>query len=696
MPFHSKHRVFGVPAAGLAALLLCLTAAGAGPDRRAGAAARPVTSADLLRIRVPYNLAIAPDGSAVAFALFEPGDPVSGAPPPPNCVWVVPANGTGAAARLTAGPMDWSPKWSPDGRSIAFLSARSGPPRVYVTLASGGRARPLTRPGVEVLDFNWSPDGKKIAFLAEDETRHDYGEYREVARDENVASRNPKAVRLFAVEIRTGQIRGITEPDISVVQYDWSPDSRGFAVLARTASGMEAFPVSPQDPIDLISLPLAGRPARRLASIPGALGAVRWAPGGSRIAVLGRDVPGASKIMRTIFVVSELDGQPRVENVLHDYAGSVDWLEWLNDREILFNGIEGFYASPHVLRLDDRSIAPVFKERAVAGGLAASRGRSRLAFTMQSERRPADVWTGALDGGLRKLTDLNPGARRLEFGRSEVIRWRAADGRDVEARLLTPPDFRAGIRYPTVVMPPGGATGWSGWKAGFLTDVGPALAVNGYAVLYVNSRGTPGYGRDFEAELVGDVGGREFQDVMDGIDHLVSEGISDPGRLGIGGWSWGGTLAAWAVTQTDRFRCAVDGGGVVDWAAFFGQSDAPFVARIDFGGSPHERARLYAERSAISHLERVNTPVLILHGAQDPHVPTGQAWEFYRGLKGLGKEAEMVLYPEEKHFLLEPAHALNFMTRVQRWYDEWLKGSGAAARGTLRAPPGEPPRLARP
>ncbi len=676
------HR-FGVLAAGLAAVALA-----GGPGRRAGGATRAVTSADLLRMRMPYNVALSPDGKTVAFAVFEPGDPVSGAPPPPNCVWVVPTNGTRPAARLTAGPMDWSPKWSPDGRSIAFLSARSGPPRVYVTAALGSRAKPITPPGLEALDFNWSPDGEKIAFLLEDETRHDYGEYRDVARDENVVSRNPKPVRLFAADLRTGTIRGITEPDRSVLQYDWSPDSQSFAVLARTASGIEAFPVSPADGVDLLAAPLAGGPARRLASIPGALGAVRWAPGGSRIAVLGRDAAGASKVMRTIYIVSALDGAPRVENVLGDYAGSVDSIEWLNDLEILFNGLEGFYASPRLLRLKDRSIAPVFQERGVIGGLAVSRSRSRLAFTLQSAQAPAEIYTGTLDGRVRKLTDLNPEARRLKFGRSEILHWRAGDGRDVEGRLLTPPDFRAGIRYPTVVMPPGGATGWSGWKAGFLTDVGPVLAVNGYAVLYVNSRGTPGYGREFESALVGDVGGRELQDILDGIDRLIADGITDPGRLGIGGWSWGGTLAAWAVTQTDRFRCAVDGGGVVDWTGFFGQSDAPFIAAIDFTGTPRERGPLYAERSALSHVDRVTTPILILHGAQDPRVPPGQAWEFYRGLKALGKEAEMVLYPEEKHFLLEPRHALNFMVRVERWYDERLKAPVRASAGPAARTPG--------
>jgi len=652
---------------------------------------RAVSIDDLLSLRNGFDAEIAPDGSRVAFAIAEPPKDYSSSAAPVANLWLVSTNGRASMTRFTAGAhMDWSPHWSPDNKRIAFLSSRTGNARVYVKVAIGEAvAIALTPAEVDVSEFAWAPDGKRIAFVAADPSQgSDYNQHSFARADETVISRKKAAAGLFAVDLATKELRPVSDPKVTVLGFAWSPKGDRIAVLVRDVSE-EHTANDPSDSRSTVATvsPNGGK-LDSIAEIRGALGTIQWSPDGSQIAMVAHESNAHARFMRTLESFPAT-GVAAPRKLLGDYAGSVSEFAWTADsRRIVFVGAEGVKNCLRIVDAISGTISHPLLESAIEG-LSLSRATSRIAFFDESPLSPRDIWMTDLSGGARQLTNLNPQVRALYLPKAELIRWVADDGVTIEGILLKPTGSESDAPYPTVVMPHGGITGWSRWKFGFPTDVGQVMAANhGYAVLYPNPRGTPGYGAFFEDQLANDVGGRELQDILEGIDYLVKEGIADNDRLAIGGWSWGGTLAAWAVARTDRFRCAIDGGGVVDWASFFGQSDSPGIASKLFGGTPYQRGDFYRERSTISHVESIHTPLLVLHGELDTHVPTGQAWEIYRALTAQGKDVEFVVYPREHEYLVEPAHARNFMNRVLEWYELHLKDTAPVAVTNRATRPG--------
>ncbi|HEU4402113.1 MAG TPA: S9 family peptidase [Candidatus Polarisedimenticolia bacterium] len=271
----------------------------------------------------------------------------------------------------------------------------------------------------------------------------------------------------------------------------------------------------------------------------------------------------------------------------------------------------------------------------------------------------------------RRLTTLNPQIAALRLGAQSEITWKnSKDGRLIYGVLITPLDFQSGRRSPLIVQPHGGPEwaywlGWHSWSQ--------LLASNGYAVLLPNPRGSDGQGWQFIEANRDDWGGMDFRDIMDGVDDLIKRGIADPDRLGIGGWSYGGFMSAWAVTQTDRFKAAVVGAAVTDLFSMYGTTDIPTFQTRYFLDLPFKRRAAYDGHSPMSFIQNCKTPSLILHGQADERVPVSQGWEFYTGLRALGVETEMVVYPREPHGFEERAHEVDRFRRILDWYDRHLK-----------------------
>lgn len=647
----------------------------------AAAQHRAVTIEDLQSIRNGFDAQLSADGRFVTFAIMEPANRATASKGPVSNLWTVSADGSSAPARLTAGDhMDWLPRWAPDSKRIAYLSSDQAATRVYVTSKAQKFPVPVTPRNLDVSDFAWSPDGRTIAFLSsEDADQTDYVNRPFPNADEQVLSRKVVVSRLLAVDVFTRRVRQVTNEPLSILGFAWSPDGKSIALQIPKSTMLQSFPASSAEPVIIGVFPSQGGTMVNVAEIPAAIGPLRWSPDGSTIAVAVYQGKAVSKVPNRIALVSIKD-QSAPHYLLKGYNGSLADFAWFRGgKSIVFSGIEGTKTRLRLLDVESDEFSVPVREGAMED-ISVSEKRARIAYFDESPRHPRDLWITDLEGPSRQLTRLNPQTGKLLFADEEIIHWKAQDGVMIEGLLLNPAGLQAGHRYPLVVMPHGGVTGWSRWKFGFLTDVGQVMAAShGFAVLYPNPRGTPGYGSGFEDELVGDVGGHEVADILSGIDFLVQEGMADPQRLGIGGWSWGGTIAVSAISQTNRFKCAIDGGGVVDWISFFGQSDSPAVAASLFGGTPLDHPDLYRERSPIFHLAGVTTPLLVLHGEQDTHVPTGQAWEIYRLLKAEGKKVEFVIYPREKEYLLEPAHAFNFMNRVLDWYERHLKDDAAPA-----------------
>ena len=262
------------------------------------------------------------------------------------------------------------------------------------------------------------------------------------------------------------------------------------------------------------------------------------------------------------------------------------------------------------------------------------------------------------------------------------ITWKSSDGVEVEGVLLKPVGFESGKRYPTLVVAHGGPAGAyvNGFRLGGL-EGGQVWAGKGWAVFYPNPRGSSNYGQKTLAANVNDWGGGDFKDIMTGVDALVARGIADPDKLAHIGWSYGGYMTAWVITQTSRFKAAMVGAGLTNMWSMYGTNDIPSVLIAYFGGIPNKQTLpLYLDRSAMTHIDKVTTPTLILHGANDERVPTGQAYELYRGLKDRGKATELVFYPREGHGIAEYYHQKDRMQRIYDWVTKYTLGTGGNRR----------------
>jgi dipeptidyl aminopeptidase/acylaminoacyl peptidase len=279
-------------------------------------------------------------------------------------------------------------------------------------------------------------------------------------------------------------------------------------------------------------------------------------------------------------------------------------------------------------------------------------------------------------GAARAVTDVNARWNTTTIAQPEFVKYKTLDGLDIEAALLKPLGSASGKR-PFVVLVHGGPTGR--WADAF-EPWGQLLAARGYVVLYPNVRGSTGYGQRFVEMNRADWGGGDYKDVMAGVDWAIAQGLADPNRLGIGGWSYGGYMAAWAVTQTTRFKAAVSGAPVIDLASEFG-TEAGSAYDEWFYGTPYERLQGFINGSPITFVKNAKTPTLLLQGEADETDPIGQSQQFYRGLKRYGVDAELVIYPREPHGLREEKHLLDRLNRIISWYDRYLKpGPGETAQ----------------
>jgi dipeptidyl aminopeptidase/acylaminoacyl peptidase len=288
-----------------------------------------------------------------------------------------------------------------------------------------------------------------------------------------------------------------------------------------------------------------------------------------------------------------------------------------------------------------------------------------------------NVWTADLSdishSPLTQRTNLNPETESAALGQPEIVRWTSDPGVEVEGVLIKPHGYVEGQRYPFIVQVHGGPTGlWSNQFAATWHDWAQSLASRGFAVLMPNPRGSTGRGPDYSNAIFGDVGGGEYRDMMSGVDAMIARGIADPERLGVGGWSWGGYMTAWTVTQTNRFKAAVMGAGLPNMISDNGLGDIPSANLSYFETTPYHDPDPYFERSAIRHIRNAKTPTLILHGEADDRVSPAEGREMYIALRTLGVETQFVTYPRERHSFTERKHQLDLIRRVVEWYEQHL------------------------
>jgi len=636
-----------------------------------------VTPDLILTIAQVTEAQISPDGASVVYQVAR----TRRADEPPGAargeLWVVPTAG-GEARRLTQGD-DRSPRWSPDGRRVAFLGRRpeTAAFQIHVLEMTGGESRPLTSAPSAVGGFKWSPDGRSIAYTYADPLTDQ--ERRDVAqgRDWTVVDRNYKHTRLYRVDVASGRSELVTRADLTVHDYDWSPDSQQLVIGAATTPTVDDSFMG----VRLYIVPSAGGTPEPFVQTTGKLSSPRWSPDGRTIAWLGAtsvDDPYAGSVFTA--PVKRAPGVLDRTNVSGEAERTAIWLGW---RPGAPPTLAFLAAERQEVRL--HTVSEMGPEQVVHGTLDAPglvpvgapsfSAQGRFALVAHSPTHPPEVFV-ADEMNLRRLTTTNPQLSGVSLGTQEVVRWKAKDGWTIEGVLVKPVGFRSGVRYPLVVQPHGGpeAADPNGWNGSY-SRWGQMLAGAGFLTFYPNYRGSIGRGVAFSKADHKDLMGAEFQDILDGIDHLVSIGVADPNRVGIGGGSYGGYTSAWATTYaSDRFKAAIPWMGISNWISMTGTSDIFLEnSTVHWALAMYEHYDKYWERSPLKYIDRANTPTLIIHGAADPRVPPGQSLELYTALKWKGVPVEYVSYPREGHGVSERAHQEDFMKRVLTFFQTHLK-----------------------
>jgi dipeptidyl aminopeptidase/acylaminoacyl peptidase len=623
----------------------------------------------LFAVRRFEEVAISPDGSRVAYVEGQHGG---------YAIYVAERNASSAtpqrisAAADSAHHDETDVAWSPDGKRLAFLSdaENAGQLQLYVSNLDGRPAQKLTTLTGFLDGPAWSPDGKSISLLFTENAPRAAGPLMPMTPETGVIDNKVYEQRLTTVDIASGQVRQISPADMYIYEYDWSPDSKSFALTAARGEGDANWYVA-----QLYTLSAEGGEMKSLYKPPLQIAVPRWSPDGNEIAFISGIMSDEGSTGGDIFVVPASGGGAR--NVTPEIKASAGGLWWPAAKKILFSEIVDGEVGLATLNLTTGELAKVWSGPEVVstqawgslGGSIAKDGKTS-AVIRQSFSHPPEVWAGPI-GAWTQITHVNEQVKPT-WGEVKSVHW-TSDGMQVQGWLLTPANYDSKQRYPMVVVVHGGPA-----SAEVPTFPGPffntsLLSSQGYFVLYPNPRGSFGQGEAFTHANVKDFGYGDFRDVLRGVDKVVNDYPVDNDRVGITGWSYGGFMTMWAVTQTNRFRAAVSGAGLANWQSYYGENDIDEWMMPYFGASVYQDPAVYAKSSPMNFISKVKTPTLVLVGERDGECPAPQSREFWHGLKSMGLKTQLVIYANEGHYIGQPEHQRDIVHRTVNWFDQYLK-----------------------
>jgi len=621
---------------------------------------------------------VSPDGHWVAWTTSSAGGPG----PQVSELWLAPVAETAAPVRLTDGSAR-RPRWSLDSAWL-FYVADEELRRLPVTAEGpAGDAETVLRWRGEISGLAPLVGGRLVAVVAGDELTDD-DERRKTEGDDAMAW-SERAVRqhwlwhrLRLLDLASGELSVVAGlAGRHVVDMAQRPDGGPLAVVSWDCPEFEPGVFTSR--LHIVSLD--DGTAAELARLGLEAHSPVWWPGadGWHVAWLETVPPGTGDAVLDIPVSADGPASAGPEELTAGMTACPEALAQVTGGAPVALFAEGLDTALYRLDPAGPSFRRVTGWDGWAAALSASDDATSIAVLASTAYAPREVSAGSPDALIR-ISDTHPGLRSIAWGTQERLSWRASDGLEIDGVLILPPGRgRADGPFPLVTMIHGGPYGrWADELTVSWWSWGQWLAAAGFAMFHPNPRGSQGHGRAFAAMVAGAVGQDEWTDILAGLDALVADGVADPARLGIAGWSHGGFMAAWAVTHTDRFRAAVMGAGIADWGVQVGLGEQG-RAEVDLGGSfgwegpgPHRHDQL----SPISYAAKVTTPVLILHGENDTNVPAGQAMYFHRALTQFGIEHEMVIYPRENHSFTERAHQIDVLERARSWFTRWLGGPG--------------------
>jgi dipeptidyl aminopeptidase/acylaminoacyl peptidase len=626
------------------------------------------TPESMVDLPVVGSPAISPDGSVIAYTVRETqmkGDDSSFL----THIWVAKADGSFNRQFTRGEESSTNPQFSPDGRYLSFISSRDGDRQVYKMYLDGGEAVQVTSAENGVESYQWSPDGFKIAYTMTDPKTEEERIREQERRDVILVDQDFKFSRIYVHSLAADTAKAVYSEDLHTTSFDWSPDSETL-VFAHQPTPR----INDRYEMNISTVPADSGEVTSLVYREGTDGSPLFTPDGGQVVFTSHGGEMEAVGIQDIFVVDADGGEPRALPHTYDRnatlagfdaAGNLLVREWRNTTSVLYS-----------LPLDGEGPELITPEDGIYNQFAVNKHGDSIAFIYENSDDPREVFMSGLNQfSAQKISAVFDEFIFPEFGRTEVLTWSSYDGMEIEGLLTLPVGYEEGDEVPLILMVHGGPAGiyaetWTGTGGIYAIQF---FAEQGYALLRPNPRGSTGYGKEFRYDNVMDWGYGDYEDLMSGVDEMIEMGVAHPDSLAEMGWSYGGYMTSWIVTQTDRFKAASMGAGLSNLVSMVGTTDIPDYLLAHMGGPYWDgNMKTYERHSAIYHMDNVTTPTQIIHGTSDLRVPPGQGQEFYWALQETGVDSEMILYPRTGHGPTEPKFIADVSNQILRWFDKHL------------------------
>jgi dipeptidyl aminopeptidase/acylaminoacyl peptidase len=645
-----------------------------------GASPRPITLDDLARLHEVESPQVSPDGKWVAYTVSsvdkEKDKKITH-------IWMAAWDGSGEL-QLTNGPeSESSPQWSPDGRYLTFVSSRPGPAKgsqIWIMDRRGGEARQLTQfKDFTITEYEWAPDSKRLALILRQKDEPDSDDTKSSTpqppkpvvidryhfKQDVEGYLTDKRNHIYLFEIATERLEPVTSGNFDDTNISWSPDGTRIAFI----SNRDPDPDRTENTDVFVVDAKANATPRKLTSFPGPdSGHPAWSPDGHWIAYLQGSEPKYSAYnMDRLALVPASGGAPRILTANFD-RGVSEPLFHEDGESITVLAADDRSEYPARVSLDGAAVSRLVAEPSVASALSSK--RQHTAVLLSTDRKPSEIY--ALENGaLRQLSHQNDAlCSELQLASTEERTFKSPDGTEVHSLLTKPSDFRTDEKYPLLLRIHGGPNGEDAHDFSFERQF---FAANGYLVLNVNYRGSSGRGHAYTEAIFADWGHKEVMDLLAGVDDVVKMGVADPERLGIGGWSYGGILTDYSITNDHRFKAAISGAGSANQITMYGADQYVFQYDTEVG-PPWKREELWVKLSyPFFHADRIRTPTLFMGGDKDFNVPLIGSEQMYQALKTLNVPTELVIYPGEFHEFTRPSFIRDRYQRYLDWYAKYLR-----------------------
>jgi len=662
---------------------------------------RSMTAQDLYALQLITDVRLSPDGRCVAYGVQRVDKKTE---KKYENLWMVRTDGSGERQFTQGDQVDASPRWSPDGRTLAFLSSRKEgeSAQVYVIDADGGEARRLTDLKGEISNLTWSPDGKSILmeFKQEDQEAIDR-EADEQKKKLGVVSRHYRRLiyrwdgygwfghertHLWLVDVATGEMKQLTCGNVcDEIGASWSPDGKSIVFCSNRTED----PDLERDMWDVYVMPVAGGAMKLVKTPAGPKSAPVFSPDGSRICYVGPREPNEWWQNAELWVVPS-DGKGEARSVTRQHDISLICLTlndlgaglqmppvWSTDGKVVYFQISQQGNTKLMgISVDEGRLYGIIDPVGCVGTFTMDDRQKKVAYFLGTMTDPGQVWIRDIGSGEgRQLTHLNQALfSQIDLGKVEEMWFKARDGYDLEGWIMTPPGFDAKKKYPSILEIHGGPDAQYGHL--FMHEF-YVLAAAGYVVCFSNPRGGIGYGEAHEKAIWDGWGTVDYDDLMDWADFVEKKPYIDRTRMGVTGGSYGGYMTNWIIGHTHRFAAAATQRSLSDLISFWGTSDKNWIEQLPYGGkSPQESIDKLWDRSPAKYFGSVTTPTMVLHNENDFRCPLGQGQEVFTALMVRHVPSEFVVFPEEPHGLSRIGRTdrrIDRLNSIRRWMDTYLK-----------------------